>query len=118
MVSYGHELGQRWVPKDGVVRQANVGDVEVDELGAVVVACPEGDREEDLPNRDRGAVGDSGERLGWLKLVVGHLKVVEHVDGQDVKPCAPSMRVLVTYMLLMNGEQSIGRAPAVAAHLS
>ena len=24
MVSYGHELGQRWVSKDGVVRQANV----------------------------------------------------------------------------------------------
>ena len=40
MVSYGHELGQRWVPKDGVVRQANVGDVEVNELGAVVVALP------------------------------------------------------------------------------
>ena len=52
MVSYGHELGQRWVPKDGVVRQANVSNVEVDELGVVVVACPEGDREADLPDRD------------------------------------------------------------------
>ena len=31
-----------------------MGDVEVDELGAVVVACPEGDREADLPNQDRG----------------------------------------------------------------
>ncbi len=70
MVGYGHELGQRRVPEDGVVRQANVGDVEVDELGAVVVACPEGDRKADLPDRDRGAVGDSGERLGWLKLTV------------------------------------------------
>ena len=49
MVSYGHELGQRWVPKDCVVRQANVSDVEVDELGAVVVACPEGGREADCP---------------------------------------------------------------------
>ena len=49
MVSYGHELGQRWVPKDGVVRQANVSDVEVNELGAVVVARPKGDRESDLP---------------------------------------------------------------------
>ena len=29
MVSYGHELGQRWVPEDGVVRQADVCDVEV-----------------------------------------------------------------------------------------
>ena len=55
MVSYCHELGQRWVPKDGVVRQANVSDVEVDELDAVVVACPEGDREADLPNRQTQA---------------------------------------------------------------
>ena len=87
MVSYSHELGQRWVPKDGVVRQANVSDVEVDELGAVVVACPKGDREADLPSRDRGAVGDTGERLGWLKLAVGHLEVVERLHGQDVEPC-------------------------------
>ena len=87
MVSYVHELGQRWVPKDGVVQQANVRDVEVDELGAVVVACPEGDREANLPDRDRGAVGDSGERLGWLKLTVGYLEIVERFHGQDVDPC-------------------------------
>ena len=88
MVGYGHELGQRRVPEDGVVRQANVGDVEVDELSAVVVACPEGDRKADLPNRDSGAVGDSGERLGWLKLTVGHLEIVECFHGQDVEPCS------------------------------
>ena len=88
MVSYGHELGQRRVPEDGVIRPTNVGDVEVDELGAVVVTCPEGDREADLPNRDRGAVGDSGERLGWLKLIVGHLETVEGFHGQDVEPCS------------------------------
>ena len=86
VVSYGHELGQRWVPKDGVVRQVNVSDVEVDELGVVVVACLEGDREADLPNRDRGAVGDSGERLGWLKLAVGHLEIVECFHGRDIEP--------------------------------
>ena len=87
MMSHGHELGESLVPEDGVVRQANVGDVKVDELGAVVVACSEGDREADLPNRDRGAVGDSEEGLGWLKLVVGHLEIVECFHGQDVEPC-------------------------------
>ena len=87
MVGYGHELGQRRVPEDGVVQQANVGDAEVDELGAVVVARPEGDREADLPNRNRGAIGDPGERLGWLKLIVGHLEIVECFHGQDVEPC-------------------------------
>ena len=100
------------------MRQANVGDVKVNELGAVVVACPEGDREADLPNRDRGAVSDSGERLGWLKLIVGHLEIVERFHRQDVEPCPPSMRVLVTSTLLMIGEQSIGRTPAAVTHLS
>ena len=81
MMSHGHELGESWVPEDGVVRQANVGDGEVNELGAVVVSCPEGEREADLPNRDRGAVGDSIERLGWLKLTVGYLEIVECFHG-------------------------------------
>ena len=85
VVGYDHELGQRRVPEDGVVQQENVGDVEVDELGAVVVACPEGDREAHLPNWNCGAIGDSGERLGWLKLIVRHLEIVERLYGQDVE---------------------------------
>ena len=36
-----------------------VGDVEVDELGAVVVALSEGDREADLPYRGGGVIGYS-----------------------------------------------------------
>ena len=59
MVCHCHELGQGRVPEDGIVRQADVGDVEVDELGAVVVALPEGDREADLSYRDGGTVGYS-----------------------------------------------------------
>ena len=59
MMSHGHELGESWVAEDGVVRQVNVGDVEVDELGAVVVARPKGDREADLPYRCGGTVGHS-----------------------------------------------------------
>ena len=43
VVSDCHELGQGWIPEDGIVRQANVHNVEVDELGAVVLALPEGD---------------------------------------------------------------------------
>ena len=37
---------------------------------------------------------------------------------RTLSPAPPSMRVLVTCTLLMTGEQSIGRAPTVAAHLS
>ena len=47
MMGHGHELGQGGVPEDGIVRQADVSDVEVNELGAVVVACAEGDWEMD-----------------------------------------------------------------------
>ena len=59
MVGYGHELGQRWVPEDGIVWQADVGDIEVDELGAVVVALPKGDREAELSYRNGGTISDS-----------------------------------------------------------
>ena len=88
MVSHCHELGQGWVPEDGGVWQTDVGDVEVDELGAVVVALPEGDWKANLPNWNCGAVDDSGERLGWLKLIVHHLEIVECLDGQDVESCS------------------------------
>ena len=49
MVSRHHELGKGRVPKDGIVREADVGDVEVDELGVVVVTLAEGDREATYP---------------------------------------------------------------------
>ena len=54
-----HELGEGWIPEDGVVWQTDVRDVEVDELGAVVLALPEGDRQADPPYRCGGAVGHS-----------------------------------------------------------
>ena len=56
--------------------------------------------------------------LGGLELIVWHLEAVKHFDGQDTEPCATVDEVLVTWTLLMTGEQSIGRTPAVAAHLS
>ena len=37
MVSDCHELVQGWIPEDSIVRQADVHDVEVDELGAIVL---------------------------------------------------------------------------------
>ena len=59
MVSYHHELGQGWIPEDGIVWQTNVGNVEVDELGTVVLALSESDREANLPYRSDGAISDS-----------------------------------------------------------
>ena len=88
MVGHHHELGQGWIPEDGIVRQRDVCDVKVDEFGAVVVAFFEGDREADLPYRCGGTVGHSRERFGRLKLVIWDLEVVKRVDEQDVEPCA------------------------------
>ena len=59
MMSHGHELGQGWVPEDGIVRQANVSDIEVNELGAVLVALPEGNMKADLPYQNRETISDS-----------------------------------------------------------
>ena len=59
MVRHCHELGQGWIPEDGVVGQANVGDIKVDELDPVVLALPEGDKKADLPYRSGGTVSDS-----------------------------------------------------------
>ena len=58
-MSHGHEHGESWVPEDGIVWQANVGDVEVNELGAVVVALPKGDWKANLPYRNSGTISDS-----------------------------------------------------------
>ena len=60
-----------------------------------------------------GAIGDSGERLGWLKLIVRHLEIVEVSTDRTLSLAPPSMRVLVTCTLLMTGEQSIGRCRAL-----
>ena len=59
MMCHSHEPCRSQIPKDGVVWEANVGDVEVDELSAVVVALADGDREADLPYRGGGAIGYS-----------------------------------------------------------
>ena len=48
MVSHCHELGEGRIPDDGVARETNLGDVEVDELDAVVVALAEGDWQTNL----------------------------------------------------------------------
>src|SRR3954465_12047987 len=47
-VCRGHELGQRWIAEDGIVGEADGGDVEVDQLRAEVVVSAEGYWEPDL----------------------------------------------------------------------
>ena len=59
MVGHRPELGQGRIPEDGIAWQVNMGNVEVDELGMVVVVLSESDREADLPYRGSGSICDS-----------------------------------------------------------
>ena len=66
MMGHRHELGQGWIPEDGVVWHVYVGDVEVNELGTVVLAMSKGEREADLPYRGGGTVVTPEKGLvGW-----------------------------------------------------
>ena len=58
-MGHDHELGQSWVPEDGVVRQADVSDVEVNELGAVIVVLPKSYGKTNLPDWNSGTISDS-----------------------------------------------------------
>ena len=46
----------------------------------VVFVFSEGDGKTNLPYRNSGTISDSQERLGWLKLIVWHLEIVECLD--------------------------------------
>ena len=48
MMRDGHEFRERGVAEDGIVQQANVRNIEVDVLGAVIFLAPEGDGKPDL----------------------------------------------------------------------
>ena len=56
MVSCCHELGEGRIAKNGIVWEADVGDVEVNEFGVVVVTLAEGEREANLPYGNGGAI--------------------------------------------------------------
>ena len=62
-----HELGKGGSPKDGVVGGLELGDLEVDVLGAVVVAGAEGDRQSGPADRSRLGSGDDAVEglIGW-----------------------------------------------------
>ena len=64
MVGYRHELGEGGSSQDGMVGGLELGDLEVDVLGAVVVAGAEGDRQVDPADRGRpGSEDDVVEGL-------------------------------------------------------
>ena len=53
MVGDRHELGEGGSSQDGMVGSLELGDLEIDVLCAVVVACAEGDRQGGPANQSR-----------------------------------------------------------------
>ena len=89
VVGHRHELGEGGVAEDGVVGQADVRDIEVDQLGALVGLRAKGDREPHLPRRGCEALCHPREGPGGHEPLVGHLKLLEGLDRDDVEACTP-----------------------------
>ena len=89
VVCDGHEFGEGGVAEDAVVGQANMGDVKVDLLCAVVARRAKGDSEPHLPKGRDGASGDPSEGPGGHEPIVWNLEHLEGVDGDDVQAGTP-----------------------------
>ena len=86
VMSDHHELGEGGIAEDGAVGQRQFRDVEVDEIGPVVGASAEGDRERYLADRRGRARGDPGKGPRWLEAFMRNLHLVERVGGEHVQP--------------------------------
>ena len=69
-----HELGEGGSSQDGMVGGLELGDLEVDVLGAVVVAGAEGDRQGGPANRSRPGSGDDAVEGLVLTLTNDHFQ--------------------------------------------
>ena len=89
VVRDSHELCEGRVAEYAVVGQANVGDVEVDLLSAVVAWHAEGDSEPHLPKGRDGAAGDPSEGPRGHEPVIWNLERLKCVDGDDIQARTP-----------------------------
>ena len=84
MVGDRHELGEGGSSQDGVVGSLELGDLEVDVLCAVVVACAEGDRQGG--SADRSGPGSRDDAVEGLVRWDQGCHVVAHAlqrAGED-----------------------------------
>ena len=89
--------------EDGVIGQADVSDIEVDQLGAVVGLCAEGDCEPHLPQRGRETLCHPREGPGGHEPLVRHLKLLEGLDRDDVEACTPTINNIAVSKTLIDG---------------
>ena len=73
------------IAEDGVVGEANGGDVEVDQLRAEVVAGAEGHWEADLPQGGGGTSSDARERPAGSEPLQRHVEEAEGLHREHIE---------------------------------
>jgi hypothetical protein len=88
-----HELGKRGRPQYSVVGRFEVGHLELDELGSVILPRPKSDWENDCSKRVRGIARDNTVKRSFARSeLVG--KVQTHLlqrAGEDKIKSAPTI---------------------------
>ena len=94
VVRNSHELCLGRIAEDGVVGEAGVRHIEVEILGAIVLASPERDSEAYLAQRNHGSVGDADERPRWCQPLIGDLPLLERLNRDHVEARTPIKKCL------------------------
>jgi hypothetical protein len=84
----GHEPVQGRPTNDGIEREVNLYNVELDVLSAKVLLSPECNRECDAPKGIHQLKAHSGEWARGSQLGPWDLQVLERSVTDDVEPCS------------------------------
>lgn len=66
VVGHHHELHEGGAPKDPVIQEVKLGDVEDDALRSIILSSPKGDHQRHLSERHCESRGYAVEWLCWL----------------------------------------------------
>ena len=80
-----NELSEGRVPEDGIVRETDTVDVDVHQLGAIVIPRAKGDREADLPQGVSSSTAHPCEGLAETEPFERHMKKAESFHEEQVE---------------------------------
>ena len=109
-----HEPGQGRIAEDGVVGEADGGDVEIDQLRAEIVVGAESYRKSDLPQGAGRPASDARERLAGLQPLPGYAEEVEGLNREHAEARTAIDESSGDGHLADGGLHSMGSAPEQA----
>ena len=80
-----HELSQGRVPEDGVVWEADAGNVEVDQVHAVVVVGAQGHGKTELPQGAGGSASDAQDGLAGSESFQRYMEEAEGLVREQIE---------------------------------